>query len=187
MQPLLTMPQVWTFEDLQAIDVEDWRRYEIVDGALVVSPSTGFRHEVVSALVREVISAALPPELIVVGPMAVDLAPSYRIPDLLVVPRRLAVTDIKLLRPADLPLVVEVVSPGSVTTDRITKPAQYAAAGIGAYWWVETKPEVSLTAYVLREGANVYTELGTWTSGQIAQLIEPFTVEVTIDRLTLTP
>ena len=70
------MPQVWTFEDLQAFDVEDWRRYEIVDGALVVSPSTGFRHEVVSALVREVISVALPPEFIVVGPMAVDLAPS---------------------------------------------------------------------------------------------------------------
>jgi len=80
-----------------------------------------------------------------------------------------------------------VVSPGSVTTDRITKPAQYAAAGIGAYWWVETKPEVSLTAYVLREGANVYTELGTWTPGQIAQLIEPFAVDVDMDRLTPMP
>ncbi len=43
-------------------------------------------------------------------------------------------------------------SPTSRTHDRITKPAQYAAGGVPAYWRVETVPEVSLTAYVLTPG-----------------------------------
>jgi len=46
-----------------------------------------------------------------------------------------------LLSPAEVLLAVEVVSPGSVTTDRITKPAQYAAAGIANFWRVETEPD----------------------------------------------
>jgi Uma2 family endonuclease len=79
--------------------------------------------------------------------------------------------------------VVEVVSPGSITTDRVTKPAQYAAAGIPAYWRVETDPDVSLTAYRLPEGSTVYAEIGTWTRGEIAHLTEPVVVDVPIGQL----
>jgi Uma2 family endonuclease len=32
----------------------------------------------------------------------------------------------------------EVESPSSLTEDRVTKPAQYAAAGIRHYWRIET-------------------------------------------------
>lgn len=90
---------------------------------------------------------------------------------------------LKLLRSTDVLLAVEVVSPGSVTTDRITKPAQYAAAGIRSLWRVETRPELSLTAYALVSGERVYTEVGTWTTGQTAQLSEPFAVEVAVDDI----
>jgi hypothetical protein len=65
-----------------------------------------------------------------------------------------------------------------VTTDWITKPAQYAAAGIPAYWRVETPPQVSLTAYTLPTGGSVYAEVGTGTAGQAAHLEAPFRVEV---------
>ncbi len=86
--------------------------------------------------------------------------------------------------PADVLLVVEVVSPSSVTTDRITKPAQYAAAGIPAYWRVEASAAVSLTAYTLPPGSSVYAEVGTWSRGEVAHLTEPFAVDVPIDQLT---
>ncbi len=36
--PTTTSRQVWTVADPEAIDDPDWRRYEIVDGALVVGP-----------------------------------------------------------------------------------------------------------------------------------------------------
>jgi Uma2 family endonuclease len=40
------------------------------------------------------------------------------------------------LRPREVLLVVEVVSPGSETTDTVTKFAEYAKAGIAHYWIV---------------------------------------------------
>jgi Uma2 family endonuclease len=40
-------------------------------------------------------------------------------------------------RPEHCLLVVEVMSPDSVTTDQIDKPAEYAAFGILHFWRVE--------------------------------------------------
>ena len=192
MQPQLDVPREWTYAELVAYveslphDVNP-HSYEIVDGALVVTPSPDADHEIVSEGVRAVIRAALPRENVVIGPIDIDLRPSYRTPDLAVVPAGLFGTRTRPIRPADVLVVVEVVSPSSVTTDRITKPAQYAAAGIPAYWRVETTPEVSLTAYALPHGASVYAEVGTWTAGQTAHLEQPFRIDVPIDRLTPGP
>jgi Uma2 family endonuclease len=184
MHSTLDVSHVWTFADLQALPEDvDWRRYEIVDGALVVSPSTAPLHEFASEQVRSVIRSALPGGYVVIGPIAVDLRPSHRIPDLVVVPMRVCESAVPLLQPTDVLLVVEVVSPGSVTTDRITKPAQYAAAGIGAYWRVEPTPEPSFTAYELPEGADVYREVGTWVRGETAQLTVPFAADVAVGEL----
>ena len=47
---------------------------------------------------------------------------------------------VALVVPADVLLAIEIESPSSVTTDRITKPAQYAAGGIGHFWRLETAP-----------------------------------------------
>lgn len=181
MQPLERVREVWTPEDLRALNLEDWRRYEIVDGALVVSPSAGRMHEFVSGDLRAVIRAALPAGLAVIGPIGVEIGRSYRIPDLVVV-RDSAQYGTGEIRPGEVLLVVEVVSPGSVTTDRVTKPAQYAAAGIPAYWRVETDP-IGLTAYTLPPGADTYSVLGTWGRGQTARIAEPFPIEIDIDRL----
>ncbi|MGH3524257.1 MAG: Uma2 family endonuclease [Mycobacterium sp.] len=183
MQPMVRMRNVWTIEDVQALDVEDWRRYEVVDGSLVVSPSAAGDHELASEEVRAAIRGVLPSGLAVVGPMGMQIARSYRIPDLVVVERIRLRRGVNRLHPPDVLLVVEVVSPGSETTDRVTKPAQYAAAGIGAFWRVETDP-VSLTAYTLPAGAGTYTEIGSWTAGQIARIESPFPVEIALDSLT---
>jgi Uma2 family endonuclease len=107
----------------------------------------------------------------------------YRTPDLAVLPSPAPDQRPGPIPPSDVLLVVEVVSPGSVTTDRITKPAQYATAGIPAYWRVETSPEVSLTAYEPALGARVYSEVGTWSRGQTAHLRAPFPVDVVLDEL----
>jgi Uma2 family endonuclease len=181
-QPLVRMRELWTVEDLRELGAEDWRRYEIVDGSLVVSPSPAADHELVSEEVRAAIRAALPPGVKVVGPMGVTVGRSFRIPDLVVVSRDRLRRGVDTLDPADVLLAVEVVSPGSVTTDRVTKPAQYAAAGIPAFWRVETDP-ISLSSYLLRPGQSAYTELGTWGRGQTAHIGEPFAIDIDIDRL----
>jgi Uma2 family endonuclease len=48
--------------------------------------------------------------------------------------RRVYRHDSPLVAPADVLLAVEIESPSSLTADRITKPAQYAALGIAHYW-----------------------------------------------------
>ncbi|HET8581649.1 MAG TPA: Uma2 family endonuclease [Jatrophihabitans sp.] len=177
--------QVWTFEDLQALPEDaDWRRYEIVDGALVVSPGVFTQHEFASARLRRLLDRAGLPAFETIGPMAVDLHPSYRIPDLIVVRAELARIKLKLLPPAEVLLVVEVVSPGSRTTDRITKPAEYAAAGIPVYLRVETEPDVTLTVYELDAGASIYTERGTYGPGETAHLDRPFAADIPVDAIT---
>lgn len=61
------------------------------------------------------------------------------------------------LEPGDLLLAVEVVSPGSQSTDRIAKPAQYAAAGIVHFWRLEQEP-LELVTYEL--DGDRYRETG---------------------------
>lgn len=182
MQPLKQMRRAWTVEDLDSLGVEDWRRYQIVDGSLLVSPAPNTEHEFVVSDLRRVLDAQLPADVAVLGSPGIDLGRSYLIPDAVVVPRAARALRQPLLLPAEVLLVVEVVSPGSVTTDRVTKPAQYAAAGIPAFWRVETDP-ISLSAYRLRPGQSVYTELGTWGRGQTAHIGEPFAIDIDIDRL----
>jgi Uma2 family endonuclease len=188
MQPQLDVPQEWTYEQLVDYveslphDVNP-HSYEIVDGALVVTPSPDLDHEVAGDGVRAAIRPALPAGYVLGGAIDIDLNPSYRTPDIAVVSARLLGRRARPISPSDVLLVVEVVSPGSITTDRITKPAQYASAGIPAYWRVETDPDISLTAYGLPEGGTVYAEIGSWTRGQIAHLTKPFPVDIPIGQL----
>lgn len=116
------------------------------------------------------------------GPLAVDIDPTYLIPDLTVVTQDRALRNVNPVPSADVLLCVEFVSPGSRTMDRIVKPAKYAQGGIPSYWRVETRPHVALTEYRL-EG-DVYAEVGTWGPGETAELTAPFPVAIEIDALS---
>jgi len=74
---LVESHQFWTFDDLQALlkDV-DWRRYEIVDGALVVSPSVAMRHEATLARIRRAIERGALPDFDVVSRRSICIRPT---------------------------------------------------------------------------------------------------------------
>lgn len=172
----------WTFDELQALPESPWR-YEIIDGSLLMTPPPGTRHERIADNVRTLLKTWSTSSYRVWGPIGVDIEPTYLIPDLVVIGEAAARIDRDNINPSDLALVVEVVSPGSVSTDRILKPAKYAAAGIPLLWRVETTPETSLTAYTLPSGASTYSELGTWNVGETARLNAPFHLDITIADL----
>ncbi|MGH3425901.1 MAG: Uma2 family endonuclease, partial [Nocardioidaceae bacterium] len=155
----------WRFEDLWELPDELARRCEIVDGVLNVSPPPSQRHEVVVDRLHRLLASALGDDFAVFGSAGVDLGDSHRIPDLVVVHRTSVRPAAHRVLPRDVVLAVEVVSPTSTTTDRVTKPAQYAAAGIGTYWRVEPD-EPGLTAYRLSPGDRVYTQVGRWGAGE---------------------
>jgi len=81
-----------------------------------------------------------------------------------------------ILDPADVALVVEVVSPGSRIMDRLTKPAAYAGVGIASFWRVELEGGPAIFAYRLEEGR--YVEVGAAHPGERLVLDEPFPVSI---------
>lgn len=185
MSALARLQQTWTFADLAALpDDVDWRRYEIIDGALVVSPSTGMRHEFVSQELRTILRTAGLPTFRVAGPIAVDLAPSYLIPDLVVVTDAVARSNVNPVPAGAAQLVVEIESPSTRTADRVVKPALYAEAGIQAYLRIETAPDIRLFAYTLAAGSTTYAHVGSWGPGETARLSTPLAVEIPIDAIT---
>jgi Uma2 family endonuclease len=115
-----------------------------------------------------------------IGAAMIDLHPSYRIPDVTVLADRVFRDDVHIVSPVDVLLAVEVESPSSVTEDRITKPAQYAAGGIAHYWRIETNP-LRLNAYQLM--GVVYAPTGSWTAGEIARIDRPFRVDIDVAAL----
>lgn len=131
-------PEGVTAAGYEAMPEEVCRRVEIVDGAVVVLPAPLRSHQRLVRRLADVLEADCGRELAVVtgADLRVREAPLVnRRPDIVVYDAR--VPDEQVLRPGDCRLVVEVMSAGSVTADRVSKPAQYAAAGIGHYWRVE--------------------------------------------------
>jgi len=149
----LDLPGPWTFDDLAGA-ADDGRRYEVVDGALLVSPmETGFNEEVGLRLFRQLDRQA-PSGWQAVLQSGIRLGRDGRVPDVGLVRSVLPVGRRQVGRPAEhYALVVEVVSPSSRKQDRFFKPLEYAAAGVPAFWRVETEPELYVVVHELVEGA----------------------------------
>ena len=174
----------WTWDDLLALPEDDARRYEVVDGALLIMPPTGKPHWWVEARLLRVLAAVLPEEL-EVGPAGglVTGPSSYRIPDVLVIRRDALLRGVRdapraPFEPGAVVLAVEVESPGSRTNDRVVKPREYAAAGVEHYWRVVPDDGPLLEVHRLDPGTGAYDVVGRWQGDEEAVLQEPFPVRL---------
>jgi hypothetical protein len=76
--------------------------------------------------------------------------------------------------------VVEIVSAGSESTDRVVKPLEYAAAGIPYFWRVEIKnDEPILHTYALDKNAGVYRSTGVFDGVVKIDLGFPVEIDLT--------
>jgi Uma2 family endonuclease len=166
----------WTFDDLLKLP-RDGRRYEIVDGSLRVSAAAGRRHQRVAGRLVEILKAAAPQELEVLEAVGVVCGRHTPVPDV-VVGLREPPHNLLNFFPADLRLVVEVMSPGSVYADRLDKPAIFAAAGIPAFWRVELDGPGTPLIVVHTLHGDVYREVVTVRAGESVTVDLPFPVEL---------
>lgn len=165
-----------TVADLEAMP-DDGRRYELIGGAIVMTPAPGVDHQRVSRRVQRLLEDAWPGMEIFDAPIDVDLPGEQRVqPDLVAVER--GRTGRRLTLP--VALVVEIVSPGSQTNDRVTKRATYAAAGIPAYWIVDPDQGIVICLVldgaeyrVAAEGATVTVDDPVSVRIDLAALLEP--------------
>ncbi|HWG74742.1 MAG TPA: Uma2 family endonuclease [Acidimicrobiales bacterium] len=161
-------------EDLYATP-DDGNRYEILDGALVMSPPPGSGHQIVAAelaaLLRE--GARARGLLALFAPLAWRIGPGQvPEPDLMVVSPE-AIGPRAIERPPLL--VVEILSPSGRGRDLSEKRRIYAE-GRAEWYWIVDPDEPSLT--VLRLAGDVYDEEARVIGSEAYQTEQPFPVRV---------
>ncbi|WP_328439400.1 Uma2 family endonuclease [Nocardia puris] len=179
----------WMHQQITAAEYDSWSEeqcagIEIVDGMVVVSPSASKQHNRLARILANALDAAAGPDWNADTDFDVrlqDVPLNNRRPDVVVY--RADTIDVTPTRPEHVLMVVEVVSPGSETTDRIVKVDQYAKAGIAFYWRVEQAVTgVPLVyTYVLDPATMVYRE-GEMYTGTV-KVTAPFAVEIDLGEV----
>jgi Uma2 family endonuclease len=153
---------------------DDGHRYELMDGALLVTPAPRFRHQkAVSSLHTLLVAAAPEGTEVLTSPFDVVLAEDTVIqPDLLAAPRS-AFTETDL--PGPPLLAIEVLSPSTRSIDLLLKRDRLRRAGCPHYWVLDPD-QPSLTAWTLKD--DEYVEAAHAVGDTPAHLTEPFDLTI---------
>jgi len=173
-----------TLDEYDALPEDNARHYELLDGVLVASPRAGSFHQELAFYLMMELYRQLPREWKVIYDVEVVLRPSFpptlRAPDIVVVPAERAKTKPKRYNASDVLLAVEVISPGSRSTDTSIKREEYAKAGIPHYWVIDLDEPLSLTAYHLA-GELGYQEAPA--ESKVFSVREPFPMTIDLRAL----
>ena len=163
-----------------ALPEDNSRHYELVEGVLVVGPRPPTGHQRALGALCFQLDRQLPAELVVVAAVEMVLNADWpafvRVPDLSVVSRAFADTSPDRFHASDVLLAVEVIWPGTRTTDRVTKMFEYAQAGIPNYWLLDIDHPVTLAACRLVDGQ--YQIVGQGSETLVLSEPAPVTVDV---------
>lgn len=164
--------------DLDALP-EDGLRHELLDGAFVMTPSSGFRHQVVvTALWRLLADAVVGDLRAMVGPFDVALPTGdLLVPDVLLA-RASTLTEKDLQGAPEL--VVEVLSPSTRRRDLGDKLTAYRDAGVPHYWVVDPLAPrlVAHELVVSEDGVPTYVVVADVTGEESWTSARPVTVTV---------
>ncbi|MFF0608922.1 Uma2 family endonuclease [Nocardia tengchongensis] len=157
---------------------------ELVDGVLVVAPQPP-RHQLAVWRLAAQLERGLPRRMAAMARIELLIdegtPPTVRVPDVLIVGGAAGAEHATRVRPADVLAAIEIVSPGSRRVDRVMKFAEYAAAGIGHYWLLETEDTLRLLTFRLRDGQYVPT--GEYY-GQVTLQLDDLGLPLDLDALT---
>jgi Uma2 family endonuclease len=168
-------PSRWTAAAVRNLP-DDGRRYELVDGELVVTPAPSWIHQgVAAALFHRIHSWLATTRLGVIRFSPADIAlgeDEILQPDLFVVPAGdqapiLQWTDINRLL-----LAIEILSPSTARFDRLLKRRRYQRAGVPEYWIVD--PDARLIERWRPEDTRpeVVGEILTWQPDPLQPALE---------------
>jgi len=143
----------------------DGKRYELVDGELLVTPAPAAPHQLVIGRLY----LALADYLRRTGSAQVVLSPAdiswdrtkLVQPDLFVVPLSEVTASWKTYR--TLLLAVEVISPSSARGDRLVKRRLYQHQGVATYWIVDPDAKLIEIWHPDDDRPSIQTEILRWT------------------------
>nr|WP_255644780.1 Uma2 family endonuclease [Actinoplanes polyasparticus] len=176
----LVDPRLLERHDLTVDDLADLPedlRYELIDGRLVLTPHALPIHQIIVNRTVNAVEAQCPEfEYVVNGEQAVRMGLRSELkPDVVLI--RAEGANRSPVLPADVPLVVEIISRSSKHYDRNNKMKDYALAGIPHYWIIDPLDvQVTFTQYRLGVDGNYHRQLQT---DELVTIHEPW--EITLD------
>lgn len=135
----------WTAAEVRALP-DDGKRYECVDGELLVTPSPRLSHqrmlEELKAQLREFVKHSRCGELLA-SPADIELEPGSLVqPDIFVALPRDGTRLRDWADVGSLLLAIEILSPSTARNDRVVKRRFYQRAGVAEYWIVDLDARV---------------------------------------------
>jgi Uma2 family endonuclease len=171
-----------TYEDYVNLP-DDGRRYEVLDGELVVSPSPTSRHQLVSHNLDFALSSwvrakglgrmwAAPLDLILADTVVMQ-------PDLIYVSKLRSAIVTKRGLEAAPDLVIEILSDSTASRDRGVKMRLYARYKVPRYWIVDAEAR-TLEVHALRDDA--YERVATYRGDDVARFDVPERFEMNLSE-----
>ena len=145
---------------------EDGKRHEIIDGVHYVTPSPEISHQLVVGELYVLLRAYVKRDMLgwpVLAPYDVDLADDTIVePDIVVMPR-VGSGPPRAGTPGLIPLLaIEVISPSSVSRDRVLKRRRYQRARIAEYWIVDPDSRLIERWLPEDERPEIITDVMRW-------------------------
>lgn len=180
-QPVIPVSgRPFTVDDLADMP-DDGRRYELIDGMLLVSPAPGWGHQEVAFALGILLRAACPPDLrVLVAPFAVRTSVSNEVQPDVIVARFIDLTEACL--PVAPLLAAEVLSPSTKLNDRNTKKAHYERIGVQAYWLLDPTAPGGIEVWELAADGRLQLVCSA-TGDDSVTVLRPFPLEICPARL----
>jgi Uma2 family endonuclease len=176
----------WTVDDVRKLPEDEFHRYEIDDGVLLVSPRPSSPHQVASRRIANLLEDAILAAGADLGVIQeVDTITGSRgdwlkVPDVLVVTGDAFDAEPQEYDVADVVLAVEISgNRQSRNRDFGEKLDAYAEVGGKDYWIFELQPQPKLTALALQDGR--YEQIGV--SQGLIHLTRPIPVDIDPPKL----
>lgn len=166
----------WTLDDLVDLP-DDGSRYEILDGSLLVSPMPALPHGRALTRLHKSLSRQAPERFAVsqnIGVLRHSVSQTFLVPDLMVILDEALDRNGNALQPAEVLLVVEVLSPKRHAIDLVAKRHYYATMGVPQYWVVD--PLIARLTVLRAEKDGAYREELRVEAGQRWETDDPFDI-----------
>jgi len=173
-----------TLDDWAGLPEDPEVRAEVVEGVLVLAPRPMSFHQLAVTRLGYLLNEQLPEPLMALAEaelVVTELPLTVRVPDVLVTATKLVEKNPPRYAAEDVWLVIEVLSEGTVRTDRVTKFSEYAEVGIEHYWIVDLDAPVSMITYRLVDGE--YENFGEHT-GKVDLEFDGTPLSFDLDALT---
>ena len=137
---VLQEKKVWTYDDYLTLP-DDLNTYEIIEGELYMTPAPTTKHQKITRNLFRILDQYVSQQHsgeVLFSPIDVVLAPLNVVqPDIVYISKEnLSIITEKNIQGAP-DLVIEILSPGTIQKDRITKMKVYAKHGIKHLWLID--------------------------------------------------